>query len=118
MKTILTPFHDNIILEAIEPQETVGTSKIIVPEAHRTELSQGKVLDKGPLVSDRIKVGAVVFFAPHSETRLKWRGKKLRVVTEANCLGSIEEVEEEALKLLQEEKRVDPFPQNESKHLI
>lgn len=89
--TRLTPFHDNIILSAAESVEQIGS--IIVPEAHRVELCKGVVLDKGPMVSDSVKIGDTVFFAQHSETRLALGGKKFRVVTESNCLGSLREVE-------------------------
>jgi chaperonin GroES len=94
MKATLQPFYDNLILEAIEAADRTS-SGIIIPEAHRVDLSQGKVIDKGPLVSDSIKLGDIVFYAPHSETRIAWRGNKYRIVAESNCLGRIREEESE-----------------------
>ena len=88
----LTPFHDNLLLSEIPGVTQVGS--IIVPEKHISPLNQGRVEDKGPLVSDKINIGDIVFFAPHSESRLTWRGTKVLIVTESNCLGSITELPE------------------------
>lgn len=91
-KTVLTPFFNNLILE---PIAATGVSEggIIVPEAHQKPLNQGKVLDKGPQVSDSVNKGDIVFFAMHTESKLNWRGVKLLVVSEDQCLGKFHEQE-------------------------
>lgn len=87
----LSPLHDNILLEEIPGVDKIGA--IIVPEAHVKPLNQGKVVDKGPLVSERIKLDDIVFYPLHSEHRLNYGGKKYIVVTESVCLGLIRKVE-------------------------
>lgn len=91
-KAELHPFHDNLILTPDIASSMAG--RIVIPEKAIPVLNQGKVLDKGPLVSDKINKGDTVFFAPHSESRIDWKGNHFIVVTESNCLGSITYVEE------------------------
>lgn len=92
MSTVnLSPLHDNILLEELEPIKAYGA--IIVPEAHQRKLNQGKVVDKGPMVSERIELGDILFFPQHVEHRLDYSGKKFIVVTESNCLGVIRKIE-------------------------
>lgn len=87
----ITPFHDNIMLEAIAP---TGKSDggIIIPEAHQTPVNQGRVVDKGPMVSDNVKMGSILFFPLHSESRLKYKGNSYILVKESAVLGAIEEI--------------------------
>ncbi len=87
----LSPLHDNLLLEPIPAADRSGGG-IIIPEAHIKPLNQGKVVDKGPLVSERIELGDIMFFPLHSEHRLDYAGKKFIVVTESACLGCIRKV--------------------------
>lgn len=90
-KSIITPFHDNVLLEEIPPKKEIGS--IIIPEAHQSKLNQGTVVDKGPTCSENIQIGNILFFTMHSESRLEYKGHKFIVVSEANCLGSIQSIE-------------------------
>lgn len=92
-KTYLVPFNDQLVLKEMPAVERIGT--IIVPEAHQRVLNQGEVLDKGPMCSDQIAIGDVVFFTLHSDNRLKWQDVKLIIVSEANCLGKITKIKPE-----------------------
>lgn len=87
-QTLLIPFHSNIILEPTEARAQTE-SGILLPEAYRVPANQGKVVDIGPTVSDKIKLGDILFFPQHSETRLDYRGKKFIVIDEAQVLGAI-----------------------------
>jgi len=91
MKATLTPFHDNILLTEIPANERTE-SGLIIPEAHRTPVNQGKVVDKGPNVSDNIQLGDILFFPLHSESRMNYKGNKFIIVPEASCLGAIREL--------------------------
>lgn len=91
MKATLTPFGENLILAAIAPKERTEGG-IIIPTAHQSPVNQGTVLDKGPLCSDKIKEGDIVFFPMHSEHRMEWKGNKLILVPESACLGCISEL--------------------------
>lgn len=92
-KATLSPFTDYVLLKEIPAASVIGG--IIVPEAHRAKLNQGEVVDKGPQVSDKVRVGQILFFPLHSEHRLEWKGNKFIIVQEGNCLGAIEEIPEE-----------------------
>lgn len=84
----LKPFHENLLLEVEAPKEKIGS--IIVPEAHRSKLNQGKVVDKGPQCSDNVQLGDIVFFPLHSESRLTLdNGQSFVIVPESQCLGSL-----------------------------
>lgn len=85
----IIPFHEQILLEEIPPSNTIGGGIIIVPEAHKHPVNQGIVMDKGPLVSDKIIKGEIVFFPLHSESRLEFAGRKFILVPESQCLGAI-----------------------------
>lgn len=87
----ITPFHDQIMLEAI-PASATSAGGIIIPEAHRTAVNQGTVVDKGPLVSENVKLGTILFFPLHSESRLKYKGHDYILVAESSVLGAIEEI--------------------------
>ncbi len=92
-KQALHPFHNNILLTEIE-----GASKteggILIPEAYKVKLSQGTVVDKGPDVTDQVKLGDILFFPFHTESRLDYKGNKFIVVSEAQVLGAIRPVTE------------------------
>lgn len=90
MTRTINPFHDNILLEEIAPNEKTGGG-IIIPTAHQTKVNQGIVVDKGPDVSDKVKIGDVLFFPLHSESRMEFMGHKFILVTETACLGAIRE---------------------------
>lgn len=83
----LSPMHDNILLEEIEGIRQHGA--IIVPDAHVKQLNQGRVVEKGPLVSERVELDDILFFPLHTEHRLPYGGRRFIIVSESNCLGSI-----------------------------
>jgi len=83
----LLPLYDNLIMEECAPISKIG--HIIVPEAHQKILNQGRVVDRGPLVTEAIQLGDIVFFTQHSESRLAFRGKKFIIAAESACLGII-----------------------------
>lgn len=89
VKKSLIPFHSNILLEPVGPRE-VSEGGIIIPPVAQSIVNQGKVLEKGPDCSDKIKVGDVVFFPLHVEHRLNLsKENKFIVIDEANVLGLI-----------------------------
>jgi co-chaperonin GroES (HSP10) len=67
-KKQLIPWGTNILLEELPKVSQRG--RILIPEAHQVKLNQGKVVDKGPLCSENIVVGDILFFPFHSEHRL------------------------------------------------
>lgn len=91
-KKELSPLHDNMLCEEMLGPDKHGA--IIVPEAHRTILNQGRVLEKGPHCSDVVDIGDVVFFPQHTENRTgALDGKKYLLIAESNCLGKIKTTE-------------------------
>lgn len=90
-KATLVVFHENILLEEI-PASGVSGGGIIIPTAHQTPVNQGKVVDKGPNVSDAIKMGDILFYPPHAEAKLNYKGNKFIIVAESACLGAIREI--------------------------
>lgn len=89
-KANLSPLHDNLLLEPQQAAEKIGS--IIVPENVRPLLTQGKVLDKGPLVSDKIALGDTVFFPMHAENRLAYGDKKYIIVAESGCIAIVQPI--------------------------
>ena len=84
----LLPHGENLLLS--EPESTSVTGGgIIIPEAHRTKVNQGKVLELGPLADDKIHVNDVVFFPLHSESRIEFGGQKFIIVPSSSVLGII-----------------------------
>lgn len=94
VKAAIQPFHNQVLLQEVEASPMVG--KIIIPDKHVQKLNQGTVLDKGPLCSDEIQPGDIIFFPLHSEHRMEWRGLKLILVSEDQVLGAIRELKEGA----------------------
>lgn len=95
MKYALQVFHSNILLEEIDAKKTIdigGGVDLLVPDKYQTKLNQGRVLDKGPTVSESIQTGSILFFGLHAEHRLDYRGKKYIVVDESQVLGAIQEM--------------------------
>lgn len=90
-KLALNPLGDYIVMDEIAPPDQTDGG-IIVPEAHKRPLNQGRVIDKGPLVSDRIKpnIEQVCIFSLHSESRTTFCGRRLIFVQEANVIATIE----------------------------
>ncbi len=109
-KATLSPFHNFVLLKEIPTAGVIGS--IIIPDAHRAKLNQGEVVDKGPLVSDLIQNGQILFFPLHSEHRLEWKGNKFILIAEDQVLGSISEIVDspEATKEAAPLKLVDAKP--------
>lgn len=89
-KVNLCPLGENLLLEPQAAAEKVGA--IFIPEAVRPLLTQGKVIDRGPMVSDRINLGDTVFFPMHAEHRLAYGDKKYIVVPESGCIAIVKPV--------------------------
>jgi len=83
----LIPFGDNLLLE--EPPTADNIRGIIIPEAHRSKVNQGKVLELGDLADTKVQVNDVVFFPLHSEHRIEFGGKKFILVPSSQVLGII-----------------------------
>lgn len=69
------PFHpkgSQIIVIPEEESETTAGGKIIIPEACRMRLNQGRVFRTGPYVTDKIKVGEMVLWSMHMEQRIQF----------------------------------------------
>lgn len=90
-KVNLAPLGENLLLKPQLASEKIGS--IIVPEAVRPLLTQGEVLDRGPLVSDKIELGDVVFFPMHAEHRLNYGDQKYIIVAESACIGMVRKTE-------------------------
>jgi co-chaperonin GroES (HSP10) len=93
MKATLVVFHENILLEPIAAASS-SSGGIIIPEAFKQIVNQGRVIDKGPQASDNIVMGDILFYPPHSEAKLDYKGNKYIVVAESACLGAIREVKD------------------------
>lgn len=87
-QTVLIPFYSNIILEPVGPR-TQTEAGLFLPSVAQVQVNQGKVLDYGPQCSTNVKMGDILFFAPHSEHRIDYRGNKFIVVSEDQVLGAI-----------------------------
>lgn len=89
--TAVIPLHDNILLEGIEAK-TRTDGGLIIPERHQDAPPQGKVIDKGPGVSEYIKLGDILFYPHSAESALDYKGKKMKMVPESAVLGLIREM--------------------------
>lgn len=86
------PFTDYIMLEP-ELEAEVSDGGIHIPEAVRKFLNEGKILKKGPDVSDLLRNGMFVVFEQSSEYRLDiGGGKVVFVVKESNVILYREDV--------------------------
>lgn len=94
VKKSLVPFHSNILLEPVEPVK-ISEGGIIIPQIAQSIVNQGKVLEKGPLCSDKIQVGDVVFFPLHVEHRLNLSDKNKFIIVDENQVLGLIRIEEE-----------------------
>lgn len=103
MPLVLLPFNDNILLEGIEAKKTTEGG-LYLPENVQHAPPQGKVIEKGPLVSENVQKGDILFYPHSSEAQVDYKGKKFKMVCEQAVLGVIREMTDEQIKLHQEVK--------------
>ncbi len=95
---MLTPLHDNVIVERDEAEKKIG--KIHLPDVARDRPQQGTVIAIGPgkmvdgklqPMSDRLKVGAKVIFTMYGGDEVEHDGKKLLAIPESKILAVLTE---------------------------
>lgn len=91
MPTLVIPFNDNILLDAIEAKKTTEAG-LVIPENYQHQPPQGKVIDKGPSVSDQIKLGDILFYPHAAESSMDYKGRKFKMIGEQSVLGCIREM--------------------------
>lgn len=96
-KVNLKPLGDRVVLEAVSEEVTAGG--IFIPETAREKPQQGTVLAVGPgrIREDgkreemNVKVGDKVLFAKYGGTDIKLGGREVKILSEKDILGIIEE---------------------------
>ena len=91
MPLVILPLHNNLLLEAIQASNQTP-SGLILPESAQHAPPQGKVIDRGPDVSDNIKIGDILFYPHSTEANIDYKGKKYKMVSEDAVLGVIRDI--------------------------
>lgn len=74
-----------LIEPEIMPEKSEGG--IIIPDQARRSLNEGRIIKKGPLVSDKLEVGMFIVFTQSSEYQLEMNDKTIvYAVNETNVL--------------------------------
>lgn len=94
----LTPLHDNVIIKALEEEETTA-SGIILPDTvdkGRPEKGEivavgpGKLLDNGSRAPMAVSVGQKVIFKKYSPDEVKVEKQEYLFISESDLLAIIE----------------------------
>ena len=96
MSKNIKPLHDNIIVERVEPEETVKGG-IIIPDTAKEKPQQGKVisvgdgkvLDSGERKPLDVKTGDTILFGKYSGTEIKFEEKEYLIMREDDVLAII-----------------------------
>ncbi len=97
---MLTPLHDNLIVEAMDPRDQATASGIIIPDTAQGEKPQqgkvtaagpGKLLESGQRAAMSIKVGDIVVFKKYAPDEVKVAGKEYLVISESDVLAVVTE---------------------------
>lgn len=95
---MLTPLHDHLIVEPVDPKEQATVSGIILPDTVEGEKPQqgkvtavgpGKLLENGQRAPMSVKVGDVVVFKKYAPDEIKVEKKEYLVISELDVLAII-----------------------------
>jgi chaperonin GroES len=98
MAISIKPLGNRLVVEPIEEQE-ITAGGIVLPETAKEKPQKGTVLavgpgernEKGDYMSLEVKEGDTVLFAKYSGTEVKYDGKKLLIMREADILAKLSE---------------------------
>lgn len=97
LKNMLQPLHDNLIVEAMAPQEATA-SGIIIPDMASGEkpvqgvvvaAGPGKLLENGARAGMTVKLGDSVVFKKYAPDEVKIDGKTFLVISESDVLAVV-----------------------------
>lgn len=94
----IRPLGDKIVVKVIDEAQTTSGG-IFIPDSAREKpqkgevlaVGKGKTLDSGAKEEPEVKVGDKVLFAKYGGTDLKIDGMELKILSERDVLGIIEE---------------------------
>ena len=94
----IRPLGDKIVVKVIDETQTTSGG-IFIPDSAREKpqkgevlaVGKGKTLDSGAKEEPEVKVGDKVLFAKYGGTDLKIDGMELKILSERDILGVIEE---------------------------
>lgn len=97
-KVNIKPLADRVVLEILDETETTAGG-IYIPDTAREKpqrgvvlaVGPGKLLDNGTRESMNVKVGDKVLFAKYGGTDVKFGQKEVKILSEKDILGIIEE---------------------------
>jgi chaperonin GroES len=98
MAISIKPLGNRLVVEPIEEQE-ITAGGIVLPETAKEKPQKGTVLaagpgernEKGDYMPLEVKEGDTVLFAKYSGTEVKYDGKKLLIMREADILAKLNE---------------------------
>src|SRR5210317_1846459 len=96
MAISINPLGNRLVVEPIEEEE-ITAGGIVLPETAKEKPQKGTVLavgpgernDKGEYMALDVKEGDTVLFAKYSGTEIKYDGKKLLIMREADSLEKL-----------------------------
>ncbi len=96
MAISITPLGNRLVVQPIEEEE-ITAGGIVLPETAKEKPQKGTVLavgpgernDEGEYMALEVKEGDVVLFAKYSGTEIKYEGKKLLIMREADILAKL-----------------------------
>lgn len=94
----LTPLHDRIVVEVLDP-ETRTSSGLIIPDNAAEKPTQGKVIAAGPgsrnsdgtILSMAVNVGDIVLFGKFAGNSVKIDGKEFTIMREEDVFAVVEQ---------------------------
>jgi len=94
---LLKPLGDRIVIELVEAEEKT-VSGIVLPDSAKEKPQEGKVLavgtgrtlDNGTRAELDVQVGDRVLYSKYAGTEVKYDGKELLILREADILAVIQ----------------------------
>ncbi|MBM7707110.1 co-chaperone GroES [Chryseomicrobium aureum] len=94
---MLKPLGDRIVIELVEAEEKTA-SGIVLPDSAKEKPQEGKVLavgtgrtlDNGTRAELDVQVGDRVLYSKYAGTEVKYDGKELLILREADILAVIQ----------------------------
>lgn len=93
------PFHGNVLLKKVRQGERTSVGGLLIlPEVGTNSGSVGRVVAKGPQVSDYVRIGALVSFNPMEDIETIILGENYIEVHEMSIKGMI--IDDEQVRVL------------------
>jgi len=96
LNTIFRPLHDRVVVRRIEA-EAKTKGGIIIPDTAKEKPQEGEIIavgagardENGKIVPLDVKAGDRILFGKWSGTEIKFNGKDLLIMKEADVMGVI-----------------------------